>query len=153
MKPALRIATAAALVLALAAPAIAATYSSGDYKGTTAQRDSKNHKRKLSFHADATQGKLTLLKFTETGLCNDGKTSHGSQHDLHASIGPKGKFHIDAHTPSGATHILVSGKLAGTSASGTFKITTNFDKNGKPDPNGKSHCTTDTVGWSASKSG
>jgi hypothetical protein len=153
MKTTFRLASALALVLALAAaPAIAATFTTGDYKGTTSQKDAAGHKRKLSFHADATNFKLTKLAFKETGLCNDGKTSFGSQHGLHASIGPKGKFSIDAHTASQATHITVSGTIAGTSASGHFKIITNFNQSGKPDPNGKSHCSTGTVNWSAKKS-
>ena len=64
MRKTLRILIVPALVLALAVPALAVTtYSTGDWKGTTAQKNGKGKHRKLTFYADSTTGEVTKLAF------------------------------------------------------------------------------------------
>src|SRR2546421_10648773 len=52
MKMTSRAALLLALVLALAAPALAATFTTGKYQGNTSQKKKNGKKRKISFHAD-----------------------------------------------------------------------------------------------------
>src|SRR5438270_12777139 len=113
-----RIARTAALpvlVLALAAPALAdVTYSTGDYKGTTSQKNGHHKFRKITFHADSVAGEITKMKFVESGTCSDGGTSSGSQKNLHTTVDANGKFVIDAVSKSGATKLHLTGAISAT---------------------------------------
>ena len=160
MKTARRIALllTLALVVAVAAPAIAATFSSGLYKGKTSQTNKNTgKKRKIQFRVDAANGEVRNLKFVETGKCNDGGSSIGSQ-QLDLYIDENGNFvDQDDETPvratskSGATKLRLVGKVTGTTAKGNFTIKSRFTNGnpGKPDPDGPVKCTTGKVTWSA----
>jgi hypothetical protein len=150
MKKTSRLALLLALVLALAAPALAATFTTGKYQGNTSQKKKNGKHRKISFHADNAAQQITNLKFTETGTCNDGGSSTGDQKGLHADVDAAGNFVIKGSSPSGATKLTLNGSIAGTKASGTFTVKSRFNKAGNPDKNGKIKCTTGTVKWKAS---
>jgi len=149
-----RIARAAALpvlVLALAAPALAAvTYSTGDYKGATSQRNGHHKFRKITFHADSVAGEITKMKFVESGTCSDGGTSSGSQKNLHTTVDSNGKFVVDAVSKSGATKLHLTGTIAGHKAHGQFVLKSRFNSHtNRPDKNGSIKCSTGKVTWSA----
>lgn len=154
MRNAARIATLALAGLALAAPAVAATFTTGDYKGKTSQvnRNTKKH-RKISLHADATTNQVTDIKFVETGTCNDGSRTEGSQgtggNNLYADVDSNGHFSLVAKSTTGATKLTMSGDLSGDQASGTFTVKSRFNGSGNPDPHGGVRCTSGTVTWSA----
>jgi hypothetical protein len=155
MRTRTRLALAAVAALATAAPALAATtYSTGRYEGTTGQVNKNTGKhRKISLHADQAAGQVSNIKFVTTGKCNDGSHSTGSQgtngNHLFADVDGSGHFSLIAFSKTHATKLTMSGALAGTKASGTFKITSRFDDSGTPDPNGSIKCTSGTVHWSA----
>jgi hypothetical protein len=149
-----RLAILTVLVLALAGPAYALTsFTTGKYAGKTAQTKSNGKHRKISFHADFDASQVTNLKFVETGKCNDGGHSSGSQKGLHADVDANGNFKIVAKSSSGATKLKLNGSLSGTKASGTFSIKSRFNKSNNPDPNGSIKCSTGTVKWSAKTTG
>ena len=137
-----------ALVLAVAAPAIAASFTSGPYVGHTAQ---KNHRtgqfRKFSFTANASTSRITNLKFTNTGTCSDGGKSSGTQSGLAFNVRADGTFSGKGTSPNGATKLTLSGTITGTKAWGTFKVTSRFNKQGYLDPNGSITCTSGVVQW------
>jgi hypothetical protein len=144
--------------LALAVPAIAATYSTGKYTGTTSQRNQNTHKfRKITLHADSTAGRVSNIKFVSRGKCNDNTHSEGSQgkgdNKLFADVDDNGHFSLFAPSKTGATKLTMDGDLSGDQASGTFTVKSRFDKNSKPDPHGSIKCTTGTVHWSAKLTG
>jgi hypothetical protein len=154
MKRTPRIAILVALALVFAAPALAATFTTGKYKGKTEQTKSNGQHRKISFHADSAASQITNLKFFETGKCSDGGTSSGDQKGLHADVDTAGKFAIDAQSPKGATKVKVRGTISGTKASGTFWVKSRFNKDtNKADPHGSIKCSSGTVSWSAKLSG
>ena len=138
MKTTSRLALVVAIVLALAAPAIAASFSTGKYRGTTSQINKGTGKhRKISFHADSTAAQITNLKFVETGKCNDGGRSSGTQKGLHADVDADGDFAIDAKSTSGATKLKLRGHISGHKASGTFSVKSRCNKDSnQPDPDG-----------------
>lgn len=139
-----RIAAALVACLLLAAPALGASFSTGNYAGKTKQ------KRKISFHADFSTGELTAIKFVETGRCRDGTTTKGKQRDLVASVDANGNFKIAAKSDSGGTRLTLKGKIAGQKAKGYFVVKSRYRKNDtKPSPNGKIKCSTGKVKWSA----
>jgi hypothetical protein len=132
----------------MAVPALAATaYKSGKYGGKTAQN------KRISFTVDNQAAEVSKLKFKHTGTCSDGNVSDGRQGPFLLGISDAGKFHVKSTSPSGATHLTVNGKLAGKTASGNFTVKTSFNKKGKPDKNGKIHCTTGKVKWTATLGG
>jgi hypothetical protein len=149
---------ALALAVAVAAPAIAATFSSGLYKGKTSQTNKRTgKKRKIQFRVDAANGEVRNLKFVETGKCNDGGSSLGSQ-NLDLYIDDDGNFvdqnfntPVRAKSDSGATKLTLTGKVTGTTAKGNFTIRSRFTSGnpGEPDPDGPVKCTTGKVTWSA----
>ena len=143
------------LALALAAPAFAANFQSGKYRGTTSQKNSNTGKhRSISFHADFDSLQITNLKFVETGKCSDGGKSSGTQKGLHADVDQNGDFTITAKSTSGATHLKLDGHIAGHKANGTFNVKSRFNKNtNQPDKHGSIRCSTGTVKWHASLSG
>lgn len=151
MKTTSRLALVIAIVLALAAPAIAASFTTGKYSGKTEQVNKSTGKhRKISFHADSTAAQITNLKFVETGKCNDGGRSSGTQKGLHADVDDNGDFRIDAKSTSGATTLKLRGHIAGSKATGTFSVKSRFNKDtNEPDPDGGIKCSTGTVDWSA----
>ena len=142
----------------MAAPAIAATFSSGKYVGKTSQKNKNTgKKRKIQFRVDAANGEVRNLKFVETGKCSDGGSSLGTQ-KLDLYIDENGNFvdqadktPVKATSKSGATKLRLTGKVTGTEAKGTFKITSRFTNGnpGEPDPDGSVKCSTGTVNWSA----
>ena len=151
-----RIALVALLVLAFAIPAYAAvSYQSGHYVGTTSQKNSKGHHRKISFHANFDAQEITNIKFVSTGTCSDGGDSHGSQgsHGSHlsASVNDNGDFKLDTKSKNGATKLTLRGHIEGKKANGTFKVVSHFTKDGKSDPNGSVTCTSHKVTWKAKK--
>ena len=153
-----RLVLVAVIVLALAVPAYAAvTYQSGRYEGHTSQKNSEGKHRKISFHANFDAGELTNIKFVSTGTCTDGGTSHGTQgdkdHKLFANPDPNGDFHFTTYSKNKATKLTMRGHIEGRKASGTFRVTSHFDKQGNSDPNGKVVCTSGKVTWSAKKTG
>jgi hypothetical protein len=153
-----RSALIALIALAFAVPAYAAvTYQSGKYVGHTAQKNSQGEHRKISFHADFDAGTLTNIKFVSTGTCTDGGDSHGSQgtgdSHLHADTNANGDFQFTSFSKNKATKLTMKGHIEGHKASGSFKITSHFDKQGNSDPNGSVTCTSHKVTWSAKKSG
>ena len=154
MKTIFRFAIPLALMLALAAPAMAGVFSTGKYKGPTSQTNKNTHKkRKISFHADATNQQITNMKWVSTGTCSDGGTSIGAQGPLVMDVGAAGKFSLTAKSKLKATTLKVQGSIAGTKASGTFWVKTHFNKKGNPDKNGSIVCSTGTVKWSAKFTG
>jgi hypothetical protein len=159
MKIAARIALIAVLALAVAAPALASTFTTGRYEGKTSQKNKNTGKfRKISFHADSTAGQISNIKFVSTGKCNDGSRSQGSQgkngNKLFADVDGNGHFSLTAPSKSGATKLKMSGTISGNQASGTFSVKSRFDENtGNPDPDGSIKCTTGTVHWSAKTTG
>jgi hypothetical protein len=150
MKTTSRLALVIGIVLALAAPAIAASFATGKYTGTTSQVNKSTGKhRKISFHADSTAAQITNLKFVETGRCNDGGRSSGTQKGLHGNVDPSGDFKIAAQSTSHATKLKLSGHISGSKASGTFSVKSRFNKDtNEPDPDGSIKCSTGTVHWS-----
>ena len=152
-----RLAAPALVALAAAAPAIAATYESGRYAGTTSQINKQTGKhRKITFNADAVNGEVTKIKFYAKGKCSDDGTSgrlHGTPPErLFADVDDTGHFSMVAKSPSGATTIRVSGDLAGNKASGTLSVKSRFNaKTNEPDPNGSVRCSTGKVRWSAKR--
>ena len=145
------IAVPLAVALALPAPvAFGASFSSGSYKGKTAQRNGKHKRRTISFRADGESGEIFGIKFVETGRCSDGTTTIGKQKDLSATVGADGKFSINATSPGGGTRLSLTGTIAGTKASGRFTVKSRFKKRGtKPNKHGKIKCSTGKVKWSA----
>ena len=144
------------LVLALAAPALAdVTYSTGDYKGTTSQKNGHHKFRKITFHADSVAGEITKMKFVESGTCSDGGTSSGSQKNLHTTVDANGKFVIDAVSPkTGATKLHLTGAISGNKAHGQFVLKSRFNSHtNKADKNGSIKCSTGKVTWSATFAG
>jgi hypothetical protein len=151
-----RLALVAVLVLALAVPALAATsYQTGRYAGKTSQKNSDGKHRKISFHADFDAGEITNIKFVSTGTCTDGGDSHGSQggkgSNLFANPNANGDFKFTTYSNNKATKLHMAGHIAGTKASGTFKVTSHYDKQGNSDPNGSVKCTSGVVNWNARK--
>jgi hypothetical protein len=158
MKPSVTTALVSALVLAVAAPAVASTFQTGKYTGTTGQKNKRTHKfRKISLHADSTAGQLSNIKFVSTGECDDGSHSEGSQgtggNKLFADVDGNGDFSLTAKSPSGGTKLTMSGNIAGDKASGTFTVKSRFNKAGKSDPHGSIKCTSGLVKWSAKLTG
>jgi hypothetical protein len=159
MKIAARLALIACLALAVAAPALASTFTTGKYEGKTSQKNKNTGKfRKISFHADSTAGQISNIKFVSTGTCNDGSRSQGSQgkngNTLFADVDGNGHFSLTAPSKSGATKLKMSGTISGNQASGTFTVKSRFNKNtGNADPDGSIKCTTGTVHWSAKTTG
>ena len=156
MRKTLRILIVPALVLALAVPALAVTtYSTGDWKGTTAQKNGKGKHRKLTFYADSTTGEVTKLAFMEASKCSDGQTNQPrQQHDLHTTVDLNGNFVIKAKSKSGATALTLKGTISGNAASGTFVLKGRYNSHtNRPDKNGSIKCSTGTVKWSASFAG
>ena len=151
MKTTSRLALVVVICLALAAPAIAASFQTGKYVGKTEQVNKRTGKhRKISFHADSTAAQITNLKFVETGKCSDGGRSSGTQKGLHADVDDAGDFRIDAKSTSGATKLKLRGHIAGSKASGTFSVKSRFNANtNEPDPDGSIRCSTGTVEWTA----
>jgi hypothetical protein len=153
-----RLALTVLIALAFAVPAYAAvTYQSGKYVGHTSQKNSQGEHRKISFHADFDAGELTNIKFVSTGTCSDGGDSHGSQgtgdSHLHAAPNANGDFQFTSFSKNKATKLTMKGHIEGHKASGSFKITSHFDKQGNSDPNGSVTCTSHKVTWTAKKSG
>ena len=151
-----RLVLVAVIVLALAVPAYAAvTYQSGRYEGHTSQKNSEGKKRKISFHADFDAGQLSNIKFVSTGTCTDGGDSHGTQGGkgsrLFAHPDGNGDFKFTAFSKNKATKLTMRGHIEGTKASGTFKVTSRYDKQGNSDPDGSVTCTSHRVKWSAKK--
>jgi hypothetical protein len=140
------------LALVAAAPALAdVTYSTGDYKGTTSQKNGHRKFRKITFHADSVAGEITKMKFVESGTCSDGGPSSGSQKNLHTTVDANGKFVIDAVSKSGATKLHLTGAISGKRAHGQFVLKSRFNSHtNKPDKNGSVKCSTGKVTWSAS---
>lgn len=153
-----RFALVAVLVLAIAVPAYAATtWQSGRYEGHTSQKNSEGNKRKISFHADFDAGELNNIKFVSTGTCTDGGDSHGSQggkgSHLYAYPNASGDFKFTSFSKDKSTKLTMKGHIAGTKASGWFKVVSHYDKQGNSDPNGSVTCTTHRVDWHAKKTG
>ena len=152
-----RLAAPALVALAVAAPAVAATFQSGSYEGTTSQINKQTGKhRKITFKADAVNGEVTKIKFYAKGTCTDGGTSgrlHGTPPErLFADVDDTGHFNMVAKSPSGATTVRVQGDLAGSKASGTLSVKSRFNsKTNEPDPNGSIRCSTGKVTWSAKR--
>lgn len=130
-------------VLALAAPAVAADFQTGGYKGKTKQ------KKTIRFKADMAAGEIKGLKFGERGKCNNGDKSKGTQGPLSTDVDDSGKFHIDATSPSGSTRLVLNGTISGSKAHGKFTVKSRFDSSGAPNPNGSVKCSTGKVKWSA----
>jgi hypothetical protein len=154
-----RIALACVLALALAAPAIAATFTTGKYAGKTSQINKRTGKhRKITFHADSAAGQISNIKFVSTGKCSDGSRSIGSQgkngNKLFADVDSNGDFSLFAPSKTGATKLKLKGHIEGNQASGTFSVKSRFDKDtGNPDPDGTVKCSSGTVEWSAKATG
>lgn len=151
-----RSALIALFVLVLAVPAYAAvTYKSGKYVGHTSQKNSDGDHRKISFHANFDSGELTNIKFVSTGTCSDGGDSHGSQgtgdSKLFANPDENGDFHFTSTSKNKATVLKMKGHIEGHKASGSFKVTSRFNKQGESDPNGSVTCTSHKVTWSAKR--
>jgi hypothetical protein len=151
-----RFAIVAVLALALAVPAYAATtWQSGKYVGHTSQKNSEGHKRKISFHANFDAGELNNIKFVSTGTCTDGGDSHGTQggkgSHLYAYPNAQGDFKFTSYSKDKSTKLTMRGHIAGTKASGSFRVTSHYDKQGNSDPDGKVTCTTGKVTWNAKK--
>jgi hypothetical protein len=151
-----RLVLVAVLVLALAVPAYAAvTWQSGRYEGHTSQKNSKGKFRKISFHANYDAGELNNIKFVSTGTCTDGGDSHGTQggkgSHLYAYPGAKGNFKFTSYSADKSTKLTMQGHIEGSKASGSFRVTSHYDKQGRSDPNGSVTCTTGKVTWSAKK--
>src|SRR5207249_464802 len=85
-----RIARTAALpvlVLALAAPALAdVTYSTGDYRGTTSQKNGHHKFRKITFHADSVAGEISGNKAHGQFVLKSRFNSHTNKADKNGSI-------------------------------------------------------------------
>jgi hypothetical protein len=153
-----RLVVAMAVALALAVPAIAAAaipavFTTGDYPGSTSQKNGQGKHRKFSLHADVATQQITNLKFNEAGKCTDDGGTRGSQGPLSAPVAQDGTFSINESSPSGATTVKLAGKIGGASASGTLKVTSRFDSAGNPTKGGSIRCTTGTVKWSAKTAG
>ena len=156
MKTTSRVAALLAFVLAFAAPAVAAAFTTGNYKGKTAQTYRKHHHkkhRKISVHADSTAGQVSNLKFFTQGKCSDGGRSSGKQGPFTTNVDQNGHFSVRGTSPSGATHLKLNGTLSGNKANGTVKVVSHFNKNNQPDPNGKIRCSSGKVKWSAKRVG
>lgn len=155
MKIVSRLALALALALVVAVPALAATtFTTGDWAGTTSQRNGEGKKRKITFHADAAAGEITNMKFRSAGTCSDEGTSGGEQKNLHSTVGADGKFTINAVSQSGATTLKLTGTIVGNKASGSFTLKSRFNKRtNKPDKNGSIKCSSGLVKWSAAPVG
>jgi hypothetical protein len=154
MRTSSRLVLIGVLALAMAAPALASTFTTGDYVGTTSQKNGEGRFRKIKLHADATAGQLSKIVFFSTGKCNDGSHSHGWQgkgeNKLFADVDENGHFSLFAPSKSGATKLTMSGTIVGNKASGTFTIKSRFNKNtNKSDPNGSVKCSSGKVKWSA----
>jgi hypothetical protein len=144
------------LALAVAAPAIAGSFSNGSWKGTTGQKmGPKGHRthRKISFQADNSASEITKLKLNAQGTCSDKGTSVDNQSGLFADVDANGKFTIEGSGPKGGTKFKLTGTISGKKASGTFVIKSRFNKKNQPDPNGSIKCSTGTVKWSAAFAG
>ena len=128
-----------AMVAAAAVPAWAA-FTTGLYYGPTSQG--------LSVSFTAYKHSVQNLHVVERGHCSNGQRSRGDQGPFHAAI-VNGRFSHSSVSPSGATRVRIGGRLHGSRASGTFRVTVRFDSNGYPDPNGTVFCTTGRVHWSA----
>jgi hypothetical protein len=158
MKTTSRVALLSAVALAAAAPAVASTFTTGKYAGTTSQVNGKGKHRKITFDADSTAGQISHITFFETGKCNDGGHSHAWQgkgaNKLFADVDGNGHFSLFAKSRSGATKLTLSGTIAGSKASGKFTVKSRFNKDtNQTDPNGSVRCSTGTVKWSAKASG
>jgi hypothetical protein len=142
--------------LALAAPAIAATFSTGNWKGTTAQvKGPKGHRthRKISFKADSAAQEITKLNVDAQGKCSDKGVSIDKQSGLFADVNADGTFKIEGSGPKGGTKFKLTGKISGKKASGTFVIKSRYNSKNQPDKNGSIKCSTGTVNWSAAFAG
>ena len=142
-----RFAAVTAVLLAIAAPALAANFTSGGYGGKTKQG------KRISFKASLDNGELTKMKFSERGTCNNGDKSKGTQGPLSAAVNDSGKFHISGTSSSGGTKLTLNGKISGSKAHGSFTIRSRFNSAGKADPNGSVKCTTGKVKWNAKQGG
>jgi hypothetical protein len=154
MRTSSRLALLVVLALALAAPALASTFTTGDYVGKTSQKNGEGKFRKIKLHADSTAGQLSRITFFSTGKCNDGSHSHGWQgkgeNKLFADVDGNGRFSLFAPSKSGATKLTLSGTIVGNKASGIFTVKSRFNKNtNKADPNGSVKCSSGKVSWSA----
>jgi hypothetical protein len=132
-----------AALLAVAAPAVAASFTTGHYAGKTKQ------KKKISLDADSANSQINNLKFAEKGKCSDGGTSKGHQGPFNAvTVNPDGTFSVKGQSATGATKLKLNGTISGTKAHGKFKVTSRFTKNGTPNPDGSIKCSTGKVKWS-----
>jgi hypothetical protein len=155
-----RLALLGLVALAVAAPALASTYTTGTYDGKTSQKNSRTHKyRKITLYADSTAGQVSKIKFVHTGKCNDGSRTHATQgkdkaHQLIADIDGNGHFELTAKSKSGATKLTMSGTIVGNEASGKFEVKSRFNgQTQELDPKGSIKCTTGKVTWSAKTTG
>ena len=154
-----RLAVPALVALAAAAPAVAATFASGRYEGTTAQINKQTGKhRKFTFNADAVNSEVTGIRFYATGKCSDGGKSYGLQgkapNRLFGDVDDTGHFDVKAKSSSGGTTVRVVGDLAGTRGEGFLRVRSRFNsKTNESDPNGSIRCDTGKVHWSAKRTG
>src|SRR2546421_7788664 len=126
-----------AAMLAVAAPAVAASFQTGHYAGKTKQD------KTISFGADAANSEIHNLKFAEKGACSDGGTSKGNQGPFNGvTVAADGTFSVQGKSASGATKLKLTGTIAGSKAHGNFKVTSRFTKSGKPSPSGSIKCST-----------
>ena len=150
-----RLAAPALVALVAAAPAVAATFESGDYAGHTSQINKRTGKhRKFTFHADAVNNEVNKIVFYATGKCSDGGKSYGQQgkspNRLFGDVDETGHFDVKAKSPSGGTTVRVVGDLAGSRATGWLRVKSRFNaQTNESDPNGSIRCDTGKVTWSA----
>ncbi len=128
-------------VLLASTAALAGSFQSGKYKGTTEQG--------LPIVFKATQGQVMKMRVETVALCESGKGSKGKFFNLHAPI-KNTRFEIKLTGDRGATTLVVKGRLVRTFAGGTIVDRTRVDpeKEGKPDPKGTDHCKS-TFHWAA----
>ena len=150
-----RIALTTLAILALtAAVAFAASWQTGDYKGTTAGKfkpalNKPLRAARLSFHVGA--HKISKI-FVEVRLkCADGShTSFRTAHDGTLDIDSTGHFKGGAKSVGGTGRDIIAGTVSGRTVTGYVRSYDLEDKQGNEKPGGQK-CDTGRVTYTAKK--
>lgn len=109
---------AATLCLAIAGTALAASYKSGSYKGTTGQTNPKTHK-KYGMSFKIANGQISNVSTRTRDKCPDGTFLVVNQNAFtKAALNSKGRFTLRAG--SAQQPAVMKGKVTGSTASGTI---------------------------------
>jgi hypothetical protein len=143
-----------ALLAVTASVALAASWQTGDYKGTTAGKfkpalNKPLRTARLNFHVGA--HKVSKI-FVEVRLkCADGShTSYQTQHGGTLDIGSDGHFKGGAKTVGGTGRDVIAGTVSGKTVTGYVRSYDVEDKQGNEDPHGQK-CDTGRVTYTAKK--